>query len=93
MAAISCSGRAAFEQEAAGAGAERAEDVLVDLEGGQDDHLCGRRRLEQFGGRGDAVEVGHADVHEHDIGTVVSRTLDREPAVLRFGDDLDRVVA
>jgi hypothetical protein len=39
MAAISCSGELRFEEEAAGAGAEGAEDVLVDLEGGQDDHL------------------------------------------------------
>jgi pimeloyl-ACP methyl ester carboxylesterase len=39
------------------AGAQRAEDVLVDLEGGQDDDLGVGRHLAHLGGRGDADEI------------------------------------
>jgi hypothetical protein len=34
-------GLGVFEQEAAGAGAQRGEDVLVEVEGGQDQHADG----------------------------------------------------
>jgi hypothetical protein len=86
-------GRAALEQETAGAGAQGAEDVLVGLEGreDQDPHL-GRHR-EQLGGRGDTVELRHAHVHQHHVGAAVASPVHGLAAVLRLVEDLDRVVA
>ena len=37
----------------------------------------------------DAVEHGHADVHQHDVGTGPLAQLDAEPAVLGVADDVD----
>ena len=37
----------------------------------------------------DAVHAGHADVHQHDIGGVLGRRLDRFLAGAGLGDDLD----
>ncbi len=58
-----------LDQEARGARPQRLEDVLVQLEGGQDDHPgTGQRGL-----RGDApgglqaVHPGHPDVHQHHV--------------------------
>src|SRR6185312_15648853 len=57
--------RGLLEQEPAGPGAQRGVDVLVEVERGEDQHP--RRRpgsgQDVFGG-GDAVEAGHADVHQ-----------------------------
>jgi Lysylphosphatidylglycerol synthase TM region len=53
-----------LEQEAGGAGAQGAEDVLVEVEGRQHEHA--RRRLDPGGGQPccdlDPVHAGHADV-------------------------------
>jgi hypothetical protein len=56
-----------FEQEAAGPGAQRAQDVLVGVEGGQDDDLGWVGSGAQLFGGGEAVEGGHADVHQHHV--------------------------
>jgi hypothetical protein len=77
-----------LQQEAAGAGAQRWEHVLVEVERGQDDHP--RRRgavaVDQHTSRLDAVEPGHADVHQHDVGGGDREPLERLAAVLRFAD-------
>jgi hypothetical protein len=74
-----------LEQEAACPRAQRVDDVVVEPERGDDQHpLTGKspRRL-------DAVHLWHADVHEHDIGCVVSRRAYRLFTRARLGDDLD----
>jgi hypothetical protein len=60
-----------LDQEAAGAGAERVVDVLVEVEGGQHENP---RPVAVAGlggdlpGRLDAVHDRHAHVHEHHVG-------------------------
>ena len=72
-----------LDQEAAGPGAERLEDVLVELEGGQHDHP--RCRPGRVGGdppgRLEPVDARHPDVHQHHVGLQVART--RSTASLR----------
>ena len=48
---------------------------------------------EHLAGRGDAVEVGHADVHEDDVRAQGSHLVERGAPVGGLADDLDRVVA
>ena len=62
--------RDVLQQEAARAGAQRVEDVLVHVEGRQHHDLrvaCAAVR-EQAPRRLDAVELRHAHVHQHDVG-------------------------
>ena len=78
-----------LEQEAAGAGAQRGEHVLVEVERRQDDHPRGRvaAALDQQPRRRDAVEPRHADVHQHDVGGRDRELLERVAAVLGLADD------
>src|SRR3954463_9902129 len=84
---------AALEQEAAGAGAQRADDVLVLVEGREDEHASVGLPCDQLAGLGDAVHLWHSDVHQHDIGVVVWRAAQRDVAVLGLGYDVERRVA
>jgi hypothetical protein len=45
----------------------------------------------QVPSRGDAVQRGHADVHEHDVRMKLGQLLHRLPAVGTLGDDLEAV--
>ena len=74
-----------LEQKAAGAGAQRVDDVLVEAEGGEDQHPLAR----QPAGGLDPVHAGHADVHEHDVGCAPGGGLDRLCARAGLGHDLD----
>jgi len=74
-----------LEQEAAGAGAQRGDDVIVEPEGGEDQNALAR----QLSGRLDAVHLGHADVHEHDVGGVLLGCRDGLGSGAGLGDDLD----
>jgi hypothetical protein len=57
-----------LEQEAVGAGAQRPQHQLVAVEGGEHEHpRRARLRADERRG-GDAVELGHPQVHEHDVG-------------------------
>src|SRR5207248_4687916 len=57
-----------LEQEAAGAGTQRVVDILVEVVGGQYEYPgSGLAAADQAAGGGDAVEVGHADVHEDHV--------------------------
>ena len=49
-------------------------------------------RAQQPGG-GDAVELGHADVHEHDVGAVAVDGAEHAAAVVGLADDLDALRA
>jgi hypothetical protein len=79
----------AFEQEPGGAGMQGAEDVVVLLEGGEDEDLRAGGSPGEFTGGGDAVEVGHADVHQHDIGREPTRSFDGLASGRCLPDDLD----
>ncbi len=83
-------GRRVLEQEPAGTCPQRVVDVLVEVEGGEHQHLRGLLRLGpgQAPGRLDPVEVRHADVHEDDVGHRLPVALERLDAVGRLGDDL-----
>jgi hypothetical protein len=80
-----------LDQKAAGTPAQRLEDVLIQLERRQDDDL----RLGQAGvsddlaGGGQAVEHGHADVHQHDVGAFPLGEQDGLFAVTGLADHLD----
>src|SRR3954452_12039083 len=86
-------GGAALEQEAAGARAQRADDVLVLVEGREDEHTSVGQPCDQLAGGGDAIHLWHSDVHQHDVGVVVWRAAQRDVAVLGLGDDVERRVA
>ena len=79
-----------LEHEATGAGLEGPVHVLVGVEGGQDDDLEGPVGLFEDGCGGcKAVHFRHADVHQHDVGSVLADGVDGLEAVARFGDDID----
>ena len=59
---------AVFEEDAAGSGFECAEDVFVEVEGGDDDDCWGGVELLDESGCFESVAVGHADVHADDVG-------------------------
>jgi hypothetical protein len=85
--------RRVLEQEAAGAGAQGAQDIIVGLEGGEDDDLgCLGPRAQQLGG-GQALHPRRADVHQHDVGPVLGHRLCDLAAVRGLGDDRDVVGA
>src|SRR5436309_2015938 len=72
-------GFAALEQEAAGAGAQCREDVLVELEGRQDQYARVAERAVgcDLARRLESVHLGHPDVHDHDVGTQGADLLER----------------
>jgi hypothetical protein len=59
-----------FEQEAAGAGLQCFEDVGVGVVGGQDEDMdiLESGELCDLAGGLDPVQLGHANVHEDDVG-------------------------
>ena len=61
--------RRVFEEECAGTCGEGAIDVIVHLEHRQNDYLRSRvhRVLGDLLSCGDAVAVGHADIHQHNV--------------------------
>src|SRR5215468_9270107 len=78
-----------LEQEPAGSGAQPGVYVLVEVEGGQQDHV-GRR----FGGadpRGgfDPVQVRHPDVHQHQVGLEPRGLADGRQPVGGLADHLE----
>ena len=78
-----------LEQEAARTGAERLHHVLVDVEGRQDQDLRGvvLRREDPRGLN--AVEPGHADVHQDHVGMEPPGLFDRLLPVSRFAHQVD----
>jgi hypothetical protein len=81
-------------QKAGRARAEAVEDVLVQLERGQDDHvhavqagLCG-----DPAGRLDAVQARHPDVHQQHVGLLLDGQPHRRVAVRHRTHDADVVL-
>ena len=56
------------------------------LGGGQDDHLHVFLLRRQLPGRGDAIELWHRDVHQHDFRIQFACKLDGLAAVVRLTD-------
>src|SRR5690606_34220096 len=69
-------------------GTKALEDVFVDLETRQHQHP-GTRLLGDGAGRGDPVDMWHADVHEDDIRVERARLRHRDRAVGGFAHHLD----
>src|ERR671919_1010542 len=83
--------RRVLEQEASGARSQRAEDVFVEVECREHEH-SGRRldcAARQLRCRLDSIHVGHADVHQDDVGSQLAHAVDRLPAVGSLADDLE----
>ena len=59
-----------LDEEPAGAGAQRLVHVLVELERREHEHPDAFQLsvLGDLSRRGEPVDVGHADVHQHDVG-------------------------
>ena len=78
-----------LEQVAERAGVERAEDPVAVGERGEHDHPRRRPGLHDRARGLDAVELGHLEVHEHDVG-LGARARARPPRAVGGGpDDLD----
>jgi hypothetical protein len=63
-------GGGVFQQEPACPGPEGAEDVLVEMEGGQHDHFGRVGKRGDLPGGSDAVHAGHAHVHQRHVHAV-----------------------
>ena len=83
-----------LHEESAGAGAERLEDVLVEREGREDHDPDGGEAGVggDLAGGGETVELGHADVHQDDVGLLLARERERLAAVARLADHPDVVL-
>jgi len=66
-------GRLVLEHEPAGAGVQRLVDVLVEVERREHEHPRVGPLDEDPARRLQAVELRHADVHEHEIGLDAQR--------------------
>ena len=81
-----------LEQVAGGARAHRRQHLVLVEEARQDDHARGRRELAQALDRADAVELGHDEVHEHDVGLERGDRYERRSPSRGLADDLDVVL-
>ena len=82
-------GRRVLQEEAAGAGAQRLEDVVVLLEGRQDQHPRARRARPRPAGRLEPAAARHLDVHQHHVGPEAPGDLDGLLAVAGLARDLE----
>src|SRR5205823_4953661 len=84
-------GLGVLDEEAAGSGTQRLEHVLVEIERGEDDDAH-RGELAVLGdgpGGGETIGAGHANVHQHDVGTLRPGQGHGLVAVTGFPDDFD----
>jgi hypothetical protein len=86
-------GRVVLENETAGAGAECLVDVLIEVERREDQDPGTVVGGEKAPGRLEAVELGHADVHQDDGRVKTACLVDRLETVARFRDDFDVLFA
>ena len=84
--------RDVLQQIAAGAGADRLEQILFLVTDRQHDDL--RARHDILGGAAgfDAAALGHPDVHEHDVGQRLPGHGHRLGAVARLPDQVDVIL-
>jgi len=82
-----------LEQEAARARAQSGVDVVVEIEGGENEHpRVGQASVcADEPGCFEPVEVRHADIHQHDVREEAAGEVDRFPAVGRFAGELQVV--
>src|SRR6188768_1277018 len=85
-------GRLALEQVAGGARADRGEQVLLGARGGEDHDLRVGRDLAQPRQRAEAVELGHRQVEEDEVGLEALGLDDRLVAVRGFADHVELVL-
>jgi hypothetical protein len=80
-----------LQEEAAGPRAQRLEDVLVSLEGGQDDDPDLRQVVVggDLSGRFEPVHLRHPDVHEDHVRAVPAGQLHSLPSLGGLSHDLD----
>jgi hypothetical protein len=78
-----------LDQEAAGAGLHGLVDVLVEVEGGEDEDACGAFVVQESACGLESVELGHADVHEDHVGCEFAGAFEGLESVGRFADDFD----
>src|SRR5438477_4810137 len=91
-AADDCSRRGVLQDVTAGPGLQRLDDLAVGFERGQDQYLDARDRFHDLPSCFDAVDVGHLDVHEHDVRLQLGGLLDSIGAVDRLADDLHPLI-
>jgi hypothetical protein len=82
-------GRRVLEQEPADPGAQRLVDVLVGVEGGEDQDPGRRAECDDLAGGPQAVEDRHPDVEQRDGGAVLAHQGDRLRAVPGLRDHAD----
>src|SRR5713226_9162780 len=82
-------GRDVLEKEPACAGGERIEDVLVEVIGRQDDDLARDGSFGEAARRLDAVNAGHAKVHQDDVRMQRADGVDRGRSVGGLADDFE----
>lgn len=78
-----------LEEEPSGPRAQRPRDVLVGVERREHDDPWRTGLCAQRVGRGDAVELGHPDVHQHDVRPVPVDGGEHPAAVRGLADHLD----
>src|SRR5689334_19348681 len=83
-----------FEQIAHSARFNGVKDVIFIVESSEDNNASGRIAVGDFSGGLDAIEIGHLNIHEHDIGPKLLLLqsiilLDSFFAVGSFADDLN----
>lgn len=86
-------GRDVLEQKAAGSGGQRRVHVPVEVEGGQHEDARRVGDGEDPAGGLQAVQLGHPDVHQDDVGPGAPYRLHRFVAVGGLRDDVDAVGA
>ena len=76
-------GLGVLDQEACGACAQCLDDVLVVVEGGEDEHVDAREVGVggDLAGRAQPVDAGHPDVHQHHVGVGLAGQVDRGGSV------------
>lgn len=81
--------RRRLDQESGRSGPQRAQYVLVRVEGGQHDHDRRVGELADPLDRGEAVHAGHPQVHEYQVGPAADDGFDPGCSVVGLVDDLD----
>src|SRR5205823_10181364 len=85
-------GGAVLHEVAGGARPDGVDEHLPVGVHGEDHHLGPRELVAHAAGGGHAVEHGHGDVHEHDVGTELLGQPDGLLAVGGLADDVEAVL-
>ena len=74
------------------AGANRVEQLLIVMIGGEDDDAGIVPCRGQFARRLQPIEIGQVNIHQDHIRFELARLLDRDRSVSRFADDLQIIL-